>query len=68
MALGFGKAWAVAATRRDAADACSARVLHPPLLVLLLAVTTAVTPLITLWTFWPLRVAFIVRWAFEMEE
>ena len=60
MALGFGIAWAVAATRTDAAHTGSARVLGPPLLVLLMAVTTAVTPLITLWTFWPLRVAFLV--------
>jgi hypothetical protein len=60
MALGFGIAWAVAATRRDTPRARSPRVLRAPLFVLLLAVSAAVTPLITLWTLWPLRVAFLV--------
>jgi hypothetical protein len=60
MALGFGTAWAVAATRGDAAHPHSRRVQCSPLLVLLLAVATAVTPQITLWTLWPLWVAFLV--------
>jgi hypothetical protein len=59
-ALGFGTAWAVAATRSGVDHTGSALVPCPPLLVLLLTVSTAFTPLIALWTLWPLRVAFLV--------
>jgi hypothetical protein len=61
MILGFGTAWSFSDTRRHATDGWPPK-LSWPLLSFVLAVTMAVTPLITLWTFWPLRVAFLVSW------
>jgi hypothetical protein len=61
MILGFGTAWSFSDTRRHATDGWPPK-LSWPFLSFFLTVAMAVTPLVTLWTFWPLRAAFLVSW------
>jgi hypothetical protein len=60
MILGFGTAWAVAAARPDTDQGRPPLASWHPLLTVVLTLSMAVTPLTTLWTCWPLRVAFLI--------
>jgi hypothetical protein len=60
MMLGFGTAWAVAAIRGDMDHGRPPSASWPPLLAVVLALSMALTPLMALLTFWPLRVAFLI--------
>jgi hypothetical protein len=60
MILGFGTAWAFAAVRRDTDHELPPSACRQPLLAVVLVLSMAMTPLMTLLTFWPLRVAFLV--------
>ena len=55
MILGFGTAWALAAIRGEMGHGRSPSASWPPLLAVILVVSMALTPLMTLATFWPVR-------------
>ena len=60
MIIGFGTAWAAAPAHADMDEERRPRLATwPPLLTIVVMLLMAVTPLTTLWTFWPLRVAFL---------
>jgi hypothetical protein len=60
MILGFGTSWAIAAIRGDTDHGRPHSASWPPLLAIVLALSMAMTPLMTLLTFWLLRVAFLI--------
>jgi hypothetical protein len=60
MILGFGTAWAIAAIRGDTDHGRPHSTSWPPLLAIVLALSMATTPLMTLLTSWPLRAAFFI--------
>jgi hypothetical protein len=59
MILGFGTAWSFADTRSHVFNGRPPK-LSWPFLSFFLAISMAITPLVTLWTFWPLRAAFLI--------
>jgi hypothetical protein len=60
MILGFGAAWVGAAMRRDMDHSRPPFASWSPLLAIFIALSMAMTPVMTLLTFWPLRVAFLM--------
>jgi hypothetical protein len=60
LTLGFGTAWAMAAIRGNLAGGPSPWSRWHPLPALLLVVAMTASPPMTIWTFWPLRAAFLI--------
>jgi hypothetical protein len=60
MIFGFGAAWAGVAMHREIDRGRSPSASWPPLLAIVLALSIAMTPLMTLLTLWPLRAAFLI--------
>jgi hypothetical protein len=60
MIFGFGAAWVGAAMRRDMDHSRPPFASWSPLLAIVIALSMAMTPVMTLLTFWPLRVAFLM--------